>query len=230
MKHPLLRILAAVETSVFLTACASAQNYYTPPASLYNSTGACITAGVTPWLFDVDSSGAMIGQNAKQVAHGDTIIIAPRVLDVNGTPRSWPTNTQFALLYQSGSGMAQSNMWWLDTAPATYPVYGNIGNVDTGRVALAWGATNDFGLGAYSCYLLAYGASGQISQPSRFTMNMLNAPGLNSAVAPQPLYWSQLVSNMVNSAVSQAVSNVTVYALRVTTNGAPFGYYFLQTP
>ena len=227
---------AAVIAAVFLAAVAPlrAQSY----SPIYDGSGNDIAAGVTPWAFDVNSAGAIIGQGVKQVAHGDTTIIAPRVLDgiaATSAPRAWPTNTQFVMWYQAGAGMATSNQWWTNSA-VTFPVWHDVAAtvstgavywavtnattftysnsviiatntvcttnqftntvqyattvrcVDTGRVAIAWTKTNDYGRTAYDCWLLAQTPAGaNISQPVRFRMEMLVSPGYLAADAPIPV-------------------------------------------
>lgn len=223
------RLLSWLCASVFSAVILSAADY-TPPSYLLDSGNTVISSGVTLWPFDVDSSGQIIGQSSKQVAHGDTIIIAPRVLDPNGVPRQWPTNTHFTMFYQSGAGMAISNLWWLNTSTNYFPVYRSSGIIDTGRVAIVFNATNDYGFATYNCYIAAYGDSGKISQAVRCRLDMLNAPGLNAAIATDPVMFDVFLSNTIYSITSQALTNITTYALRATTNGAPAGYYFIQTP
>ena len=249
MKNTLHSFLAVVAISVVSTASALAQSTYTPPSFLLDGNSNVITAGVTPWIFDVDSSGKLIGGDVKQIAHGDTVIIAPRILDPQGQPRAWPTNMNFVLMYQSGSGMTQSNLWWKNCNPVAFPVYrtiqqtsgtgpvytvSNVNVVDTGRVAFAWTWSNDFSLSSYTCIMAAYGNStflgATISQPAKWQMNMMGAPALNGAIATNPVDWMTFLSNTIYSITSQSVSNIATYALRVSTNGAAPGYYFLQTP
>ena len=218
--------VVTVEAALFVATFTHAQNQPYDPGILYDSSTNQIGAGATTWIFDFDSSGRNLDFSDKQIAHGDTVVIAPRILDSFGHPRNWPTNTQFALCYQSGVNMTKSNMWWMDTNPNTFPVYKTGGIIDTGRVAVIFNATNDFGFATYNCFILAYGTAGVLSQPGKFTLNMLNSPGLDASIAPMPIYWTTLVSNIVNGAVSQIASNYT----RVTTNGAIPGYFFLQTP
>ena len=287
-------LLAAIETTIFLIgapATASAQTIYQPPSYLKTSNGAVIYSGVTPWIFDIDSSGQVLGQSSKQMAHGDTVLICPRVLDPQGYPRPWPTNTAFAMFYQSGSGMVMSNLWWLNTSTNYFPVYHDVqqtasvptiynvvnsnltvavtttylyntngvatGTVvtastnvtattttttnyvrtlqttsvlDTGRVAVVFCATNDFGFDTYNCFLAGYGTPSTISQPVRFRMDFLPSPGLNAAIATQPIDWNVELSNIIYSITSASVNNITTYALRISTNGAQSGYVFIQTP
>ena len=220
-----LHRIATVLATLFICAFAHAQNQPYDPGVLYDSNTNQIGAGAPTWIFDLDSSGRLIDYSDKQIASGDTLVVAPRILDSFGHPRNWPTNTQFALCYQSGVNMTKSNMWWMDTNLSTFPVYKTGGIIDTGRVAMIFNATNYFGASSYNCFVVAYVTAGLLSQPGKFTLNVLNAPGLDSSIAPQPIYWTTLVSNIVNSAVSQIASNYT----RVTTNGAFPGYFFLQT-
>ena len=93
--------------------------------------------------------------------------------------------------------------------------------VDTGRVAIAFSATNDFGFAMYSGYIV--GVSGAtVSQPVRFQLNCLPSPTFNASVAPTPFNWI--------GTFSTSLTNLFTYSLRVTTNGAPTSWYLLQTP
>ena len=264
-------------------ATAHAQSTYQPPSYLRDSNGVVVTAGATLWTMDVDSSGQIIGQTSKQIAHGDTLWVCPRVLDPTGAPRPWATNTVFYFFYQSGAGMATSNSWWWDSTTPVFPCYHDVQQtvstatiynvvnsnvsvtvttiyyynpttgaptnsatvyttnatatsstatnyvrtvqtvsvVDTGRVAIAFAATNDYGFDTYTCYIT--GVSGTtISTPIKFQMNLLPSPTFNASVAPVPFNWI--------GTFSQSISNLYLYSLRVTTNGAPDGYYLLQSP
>ena len=204
MKTHLTALFAALALSIGATQTI-AQQYN--PGLLYDSSSNLLGAGVTPWITDVDSQGNPIPVAARQFPHGDAILIAPRVLDFAGQPRQWPTNTTFQMFYQSGGGMTVSNLFWTNSNPVVFPVYHTVYGssahvVDTGRVAVTWTALQDFGLTPYTCWIAAYGPSGQISQPIKFTMNMQQSPGFGAAVATQPVSWQGWISNQVYAATA----------------------------
>ena len=76
--------------------------------------------------------------------------------------------------------------------------------IDTGRVAVVFAAMQDFGLTPYTCWIAAYGPGGTMSQPVKFTINMVQSPGFGAAIATQPLNWQTWVSNAVYAAATGA--------------------------
>ena len=97
--------------------------------------------------------------------------------------------------------------------------------IDTGRVWLSWNNNMDVGVNSYNWFMGAYVGS-NVSYRLNGTITMLGAPGVGGSFIGNPLTFPWATTNFVTNLFGQ----VTSYALRVVTNGAPSGYYFLQTP
>jgi len=128
------------------------------------------------WTWDVDSTSLSVQGPTRNVPHGDTLYIAPRMLD-NGTPRTWPTNAVFIMKYQVDS-MVKSNLWYSNTT---------VSAGTSGTVVAVWGATNDFYVKEmdYHCWIGAYSNGVAVSHPIYFNMHMLVAPDWNEGTQAQ---------------------------------------------
>ena len=103
--------------------------------------------------------------------------------------------------------------------------YTTVSTVDVGRVTARWNATMDPGSPVYNWFIGEF----EGTSPNYWvngTITMRNGPGYGGTFTNAPFVFPWATTNFVTNLFFQLQG----YALQVTTNGCPPGYYFLQTP
>ena len=100
--------------------------------------------------------------------------------------------------------------------------------VDTGRVSAVWQYDMDIGVNSYNWFIGAFEGTNRSIPSYRVngTITMLGSPGVGGSFIGNPMSWPWATTNFVTNLFGQ----VTSYAVWVTTNGAPAGYYNLISP
>jgi len=103
--------------------------------------------------------------------------------------------------------------------------YTNVSVIDTGRVSAVWVAGMDAGAQSYNWFLGEF-ENGNPCYRVNGTITMRGSPGYGGTFTGNPIQFPWATTNFVTNFFGQ----VSAYSLRVVTNGAPAGYYYLQTP
>ena len=140
---------------------------------------------------------------------------------------SYITNTTFITYATTNSGGTTNTLSTTNLFTSYILGYTTTNIVDTGRVQAVWQNNMDAGANAYNWFLGAFEDTN--SMPSyrvNGTITIRGSPGVGGSFIGNPMTWPWATTNFVTNLFGQ----VTSYAVWVTTNGAPNGYYNLVSP
>ncbi len=135
------------------------------------------------------------------------------------------TNTTWITYPTTNSSGTTNTLSYTNTFTTYIASHTTSNVVDTGRVSAVWCNEMDAGANSYNWFIAGYEGS-TISLRVNGTIIIRGSPGVGGSFIGNPLTWPWATTNFVTNLFNQ----VSAYSLRVVTNGAPAGYFFLQTP